>query len=132
MGHGSWEDTLDILKGKAPVGELPKQIAPWIPNKPSVNAFADQVDPAYTPRSPIAESAEQGANKFLEVLEDPRNAWIGMGGTAKISKEATKVLKMKKSAEQLYRKVNPVPGSTGLDDPKINAVRSSLYEHKYR
>ena len=43
---GSWKDTLDILRGKAPMGELPKQIAPWIPNKPSVNALASKIDPA--------------------------------------------------------------------------------------
>lgn len=45
--HGWWEDIIDILRGKAPMGELPKQIAPWIPNKP-VNALAERIDPPYT------------------------------------------------------------------------------------
>jgi len=69
--HNSWEDFMDILKGEAPMGELPKQIAPWIPNKPSVNAFAEQVDPSYTPRSPFMGSATQGVNKFLNMIEGP-------------------------------------------------------------
>ena len=75
--HGWWEDVVDILRGKAPMGELPKQIAPWIPNRPrQANTLADRIDPSYTEQSHFAKSLERGTNKLSQVLEGSRKKII--------------------------------------------------------
>lgn len=84
---GWWETVYDRLRGKEELGRLQPMPAP------TPGMTADQPDPAYTPmRNPINVLGE----RLMNVAEDPRNAWIGLGpaGLAtKIPKAGKQLLK---------------------------------------
>lgn len=96
---GWWETAYDRLRGKEELGRLQPMPAP------TPGMTADQPDPAYTPRKPLNEL---GA-RILGIVEDPRNAWIGLGPVGM----ATKMPKAAKATVKLWDEIGGTSNTIG-------------------
>lgn len=80
-----YEEFYNRLRGKVPMGNLKPLPAP------TPGMLNDDPDPAYTPRENPLNVMGQ---RIMNVVEDPRNAWIGLGPIGM----ATKIPKAAKGA----------------------------------
>lgn len=116
-----FETLYDRVRGKEPVNSLAPMIAP------TPGVMTDQPDPAYTSRQ---NPLNVLGLRVMGAMEDPRNAWIGMGPVAAMAKIPKAAKAVKKAI--VGKLDNEVPADMGevVKPPTVESMRQAHFYEK--